>query len=279
MAADKKSFVLYCVLFLFIFVEIQGQNAQNLILTRDKFIQVYPLNNTNLNGPRVSVKIVPQLPSDCTTENRIVLECINCLTNYNINYISFDLIFDDCFGKKWKKGVSLPANSSSSVNIGGKAFMNNQREQVIFGLDNSNKYNGHFSYKAESPGVITNIRITNSYVGTDNQLFVNGIQIPLNLNTSNGNTSVSSFIIRDPDPRKDYANVFWNSKYTLFDLITDEPIFPIIENGVKIYRIYYSSNENPMPFNGEFTERELESLLYYKFKDKTSCLKFCNSKR
>ena len=96
MAADKKSFVLYCVLFLFIFVEIQGQNAQNLILTRDKFIQVYPLNNTNLNGPRVSVKIVPQLPSDCTTENRIVLECINCLTNYNINYISFDRRLSFC---------------------------------------------------------------------------------------------------------------------------------------------------------------------------------------
>ena len=258
---------------------MQSQNTQNSTLTREKFIPIYPLNNANLNGPRLGIKILPEIPSGCITENRIVLECINCLYNNGINYISFDLFFEDCSGVKWKKGVSLPANSSSSISIGGKAFVNNQREQVIFGLDNSNKFNGHFTYKAESPGVITNIRITNRYEGTDNQLFVNGIQIPLNVNTSNGNTSASSFIIRDPDPRKDYANVFWKSKYTLFDLITDEPIFPIVTNGIKVYKIYYSSNENPMPFNGEFTERELESLLYYKFKDKTSCLKFCNSKK
>jgi hypothetical protein len=272
---QKKSFGLFCLIFLFIFVEMHSQNMPNLTLSREKFIPIYPLNNANLNGPRLGIKILPEMPSGCITENRIVLECINCLYNNGINYISFDLFFEDCSGVKWKKGVSLPANSSSSISIGGKAFVNNQREQVIFGLDNSNKFNGHFTYKAESPGVITNFRITNGYEGTDNQIFDSENQIPGNLHNSNG----SSIVKRDPEPRKDYANVFWNSKYTLFDLITDEPIFPIIENGVKIYRIYYSSNENPMPFNGEFTERELESLLYYKFKDKISCLKFCNSKR
>jgi hypothetical protein len=81
---------------------------------------------------------------------------------------------------------------------------------------------------------------------------------------------------RDPDPRKDYANVFWKRQYTLFDLITDEPIFPIIKNGVKIYKIYYSSNEDRTLHEGEFTESQLEQHLFYKFKDKKSCLKFCN---
>jgi len=85
-------------------------------------------------------------------------------------------------------------------------------------------------------------------------------------------------IIRDPDGRKDYANVFWKRKYTLFDLITDEPIFPVIENGVKVYKIYYSSNEDPNPHQGSFSEEQLENLLYYKFKDKSTCLEFCRSK-
>lgn len=86
-------------------------------------------------------------------------------------------------------------------------------------------------------------------------------------------------ITRDPDSRKDYVNVFWNRKYTLFDLITDEPIFPIIENGEKIYKIYYSSNEDPNPYQGSFTEIELENHLFYKFKNQASCLEFCKSKK
>ena len=85
--------------------------------------------------------------------------------------------------------------------------------------------------------------------------------------------------MRDPDTRKDYVNVFWKKQYTLFDLITDKPIFPKEINGEKIYKIYYSSNEDPKPNKGSFTEMELERHLYYKFKNKRSCRKFCKSKK
>ena len=86
-------------------------------------------------------------------------------------------------------------------------------------------------------------------------------------------------ITRDPDPRKDVANVFWKKQYTLFDLLTDEPIFPTVINGEKIYKIYYSSNEDPKPHKGTFTEEQLQKHLFYKFKDKKSCLNFCKSKK
>lgn len=86
-------------------------------------------------------------------------------------------------------------------------------------------------------------------------------------------------VIRDPDPRKDFANVFWKRQYTLFDLISDEPILPIIIDGEKIYKIYYSSNEDPNPYLGYFTEGQLERHLFYKFKDLASCQKFCDSKK
>lgn len=83
---------------------------------------------------------------------------------------------------------------------------------------------------------------------------------------------------RDPDPRKDYANVFWKRQYTLFDKATDEPIFPKNKNGTLVYEIYYSSNENPNPFYGEFTIDELERHLFYKFKTRENCMIFCDKK-
>ena len=72
--------------------------------------------------------------------------------------------------------------------------------------------------------------------------------------------SSSNQILRNPDPRKDFANVFWKKKYTLFDLSTDEPIFPLTQDGKTIYQIYYTSNEDPKPYYGEFTPEQLEQM-------------------
>ena len=92
------------------------------------------------------------------------------------------------------------------------------------------------------------------------------------------NSKTIAELKRDPDSRKDFANVYWKSEYTLFDKATDEPIFPINKNEVLVYQIYYSSNENPKPFYGEFTEGELERHLFYKFKNKENCMLFCDRK-
>lgn len=84
---------------------------------------------------------------------------------------------------------------------------------------------------------------------------------------------------RSPETRgRDFANVYWKREYTLFDLVTDEPIFPVIKEGREVYQIYYSSNEDPRPNYGEFSPEDLEKLLRYKFKTKESCMQFCNSR-
>ena len=93
-----------------------------------------------------------------------------------------------------------------------------------------------------------------------------------------GFANAQSKINRDPEKRLDVANVYWKKQYTLFDLITDEPIFPIEKGGKIVYQIYYSSNEDPKPHFGEFTPEQLEKHLYYKFKNKENCIKFCDSK-
>ena len=79
------------------------------------------------------------------------------------------------------------------------------------------------------------------------------------------------------DPRsKDVANVFYDSNYTLFDLLTDEPILP---NSEGQYNIWYSSNEDPSPYNIVLSKNELSSHRYYKFKTKANCEQWCNNKK
>jgi hypothetical protein len=97
-------------------------------------------------------------------------------------------------------------------------------------------------------------------------------------NTTKENNKTATVISRNPESRLDVANVFWKKEYTLFDLITDEPIYPISKGGKTIYQIYYSSNEDPTSHFGEFTPEQLENHLFYKFKNKENCEKFCDSK-
>ncbi len=107
-----------------------------------------------------------------------------------------------------------------------------------------------------------------------------------NTSTNNSKDSINSSyeketpveVKRNPDSRKDYVNVFWDKDYTLFDFITDEPIFPIEKNGGLIYQIYFSTNENPQVNYGEFADEELQDLRAYKFKTKDNCQKFCDTK-
>lgn len=85
----------------------------------------------------------------------------------------------------------------------------------------------------------------------------------------------SNNIIRDPRA-KDFANVYFNSNYTLFDLETDEPIYPD-QNG--IYEIWYSSNENPVSNSRRLSIKELESFTFYKFKNQVNCEEWCRKKQ
>jgi hypothetical protein len=81
----------------------------------------------------------------------------------------------------------------------------------------------------------------------------------------------------NPSPTRGSQNVFFNKNYTLFDQITNDIIYPVNKNGVVVYQIYFSSEEDPRPYYGEFTPEKLEKHLFYKFKDRESCMKFCDS--
>jgi hypothetical protein len=79
---------------------------------------------------------------------------------------------------------------------------------------------------------------------------------------------------RDP-VRTDFANVYYKSAYTLFDLLTDEVITPTVSG---TYDIWYSSNEDVKPYQKTLTKAQLSSFLFYKFKNKENCQRWCDLK-
>ena len=83
----------------------------------------------------------------------------------------------------------------------------------------------------------------------------------------------SQSVLRNPDTRKDWVNVFYNSQYTLFDLWSDEPIFPDSQG---IYHIYHATNENKTPVAFSGNESQLSKLAVYKFKNLENCRNWCN---
>ena len=80
--------------------------------------------------------------------------------------------------------------------------------------------------------------------------------------------------VRDP-AAFDVANVYYKSAYTLFDMLTDEVITPNISG---TFDIWYSSNEDPKPYSRTFTKAQMTSFLFYKFKNKENCQRWCDLK-
>jgi TPR repeat protein len=78
-------------------------------------------------------------------------------------------------------------------------------------------------------------------------------------------------VVRDAGAAKDHANVYWKSKFTLFDLHTDEPIFPEMVDGTPIYRVFYCSAESRVPGYTELSTDQLERFLFYKFRNLKNC--------
>lgn len=80
--------------------------------------------------------------------------------------------------------------------------------------------------------------------------------------------------LRDP-ARADLANLYWKTTYTMFDLLTDEVILP---NAAGNYEIWYSSANDPKVYSKTLTKAQAVSFLFYKFKTKANCQRWCDIK-
>lgn len=102
---------------------------------------------------------------------------------------------------------------------------------------------------------------------------------PKNSKIEETETLYKTAITRSPEPRKDIANVFWKKEYTLFDKLTDEPIFPYKNNGLLVYKIYCSTNESLIAEYVELSPEQLQKKIAYKFLNFENCNKWIESKR
>jgi uncharacterized protein (TIGR02145 family) len=78
---------------------------------------------------------------------------------------------------------------------------------------------------------------------------------------------------RNPDSRKDFANVYFDPRYTLFDFWSDEPILPD-ENG--LYHLWISDNETRIPLQFDGNAEKL-SHSGYKFRNYNNCKNWCDN--
>jgi len=77
------------------------------------------------------------------------------------------------------------------------------------------------------------------------------------------------------DPRsKDQANVFWDGKYDLYSLTSDQKIIP---NPNGEYVFWGTTNENPTPY--EYKLKKGYTNYVYKFITYNECAEFCNQVR
>jgi transglutaminase-like putative cysteine protease len=87
--------------------------------------------------------------------------------------------------------------------------------------------------------------------------------------------SQERFIQREPGTRRDYANVFYNPQFTLFDFWSDEPIFP---NNDGLYTIYTATEERKVPILLIGNAYTISKEIAYKFKNRSTCLNWCKNK-
>jgi hypothetical protein len=115
-------------------------------------------------------------------------------------------------------------------------------------------------------------RTPNSFIGNSSQL--QGMTVYKFKNYSNCKNWCDGVILkRDPDTRKDFANVFYKPQYTLFDMWSDEPILP---DSKGVYNIYYATNENRTPNSFIGNSSQLQGMTVYKFKDYSNCKNWCD---
>jgi hypothetical protein len=206
--------------------------------------------------------------------------CEGYVQKYNYSTGRDILVANDCFcdgfndGKEGnpKKYSSGEDNSNSNSDNNYSSYDDNSSESSYSTYDeNSESIN---SQEAEESQNSTDLAAEEE-LEEDNSSTTNSEEYNFN-----GFPLVKTPHKINPNPINGSQNVFFNKNYTLFDQSrTNEPIYPILKNGILVYQIYYSSNEDPRPYYGEFTPEQLEKHLFYKFKNKANCMIFCNSKK
>jgi serine/threonine protein kinase len=222
----------------------------------------YQANTTEINNLKTTA--IPQKPSNIKI---ITLSIIGVLCVIIVASILF--INNETDKNTSEEMINNVTDNNTSEEMINNVTDNNTSEEMINNVTDNN----------------TSEEMNNKDIKLDatEKVVKNGNPNPEKNNRSelnfNGFPYVITAIKINPNPRQGSQNVFFDKNYTLFDQSRpDLPIFPVNKNGEIVYQIYYSSNEDPRPYFGEFTTSQMESHLFYKFKNIETCQEFCRNK-
>jgi hypothetical protein len=211
------------------------------------------------------------------------VDLLNFITQYYTDISSNNFVVENYFSENVIQYINRKNTTPSDINsihknnndfINGKSTIIN--DEINFDrIDGDLNYYNYwidFNCFRKSKNKYQNCKVRVE-IGIDSK---NKIKVYRELEVTDLNFTTNEVSI-ERDPRsKDGANVFYDPNYTLFDLLTDEPILP---NSEGEYDIWYSSNEDLSPYNIVLNKNELASHQYYKFKTKANCEQWCNNKK
>ncbi len=249
-----------------------------------------PINNVDEKNEQPVINERPlneNLNNDASEkENHALIrqnELLSFITQYYIDISSTNFMAENYFSENVIQYINRKNITPSDINsihrnntefIDGKTAIINNEINFDRTDGDLNYYNYRIDYncyrKSKNKYQSCKVKVE---VGIDQK---NKIKVYRELEVTDLKFTANTFST-ERDPRaKDIANVFFNSSYTLFDFLTDEPIIP---NSEGQYDIWYSSNQDPSPYNIVLNKNELSNHLYYKFKTKENCQQWCNKNR
>jgi hypothetical protein len=257
---------------------------------KKKVNQETPINNTELNNEQPVVnetQIIENTKNDLVEQEyqepisqdnllNFVAQYYNDISSNNFeaeNYFSENVI-------QYINRKNITPSDINSIHNNNNEFING-KSTIISNEINFDRTEGDINYynywvdfncfrKSKNKYQSCKVKVE---IGIDSK---NKIKVYRELEVTDLKFTITEVSI-ERDPRsKDVANVFYDKNYTLFDLLTDEPILP---NSEGQYDIWYSSNEDPSAYNIVLSKNELSSHRYYKFKTKANCEQWCNNKK
>lgn len=161
--------------------------CQNAIepVERDRNYLLNDLLNSSITlDVKLYLQIQPATPiNHCNTKNYISIKLEGTFSN-RPQFITFDLIYKDCKNTAYIKSMSIPISRNELREYVDLNSDSGNSISRILGTGGTSRYEDHFNFTSENLDKLSNVRITNTYIGGQAQRF-DVIEQPTRINIAN----------------------------------------------------------------------------------------------
>jgi len=161
--------------------------CQNVIepVERDRNYLLNDLLNSSITlDVKLYLQIQPATPiNHCNTKNYISIKLEGTFST-RPQFITFDLIYKDCNNTAYIKSMSIPISRNELREYADLNSDSGNSISRILGTGGTSTYENHFNFTSENLDKLSNVRITNTYIGGQAQRF-DVIEQPTRINIAN----------------------------------------------------------------------------------------------